>query len=235
MVSRGGQPPKTTAVVAAEPTVTTTAAPGWCRACGGDYTFTNFIVVNLFWLEPKSDKERPEVEKIADISQPVNVIEEEEESVEDDYELKRIEKGKEIEETPIFIQTPRTPNPETAKGESSAPRRSTAGDLVLQDTLQVSLVEQKSHEELETKQNVEKVKEHLMAKEIKIPEVEKITDISQPMNVIEEEEESAEDDYELKRMEKGKEIEESRNTPSLTTTRSLRTHSTLISSDTEKL
>ncbi|GJS81292.1 hypothetical protein Tco_0747833 [Tanacetum coccineum] len=42
-------------------------------------------------------------------------------------------------------------------------------------------------------------------------------------------------DYELKKREKGKEIEESRNTPSPTTTRSLRTHSTLISLDTEKL
>nr|GEW21765.1 hypothetical protein [Tanacetum cinerariifolium] len=31
---RGGQPPKTTAVVAAEPTIATTAAPWWCRACG---------------------------------------------------------------------------------------------------------------------------------------------------------------------------------------------------------
>ncbi|GJS09358.1 hypothetical protein Tco_0366154 [Tanacetum coccineum] len=55
------------------------------------------------------------------------------------------------------------------------------------------------------------------------PEVEKIADISQPVN------------NELKRREKGKEIEESRNTPSPTTTISLRTHSTLISSDTEKL
>ncbi|GKG48856.1 hypothetical protein Tco_0513003 [Tanacetum coccineum] len=40
-------------------------------------------------LDPRSDKKRPEVEKIADISQPVNVIEEEEESAEDDYELRR--------------------------------------------------------------------------------------------------------------------------------------------------
>ncbi|GKD66885.1 hypothetical protein Tco_1308993, partial [Tanacetum coccineum] len=39
-------------------------------------------------------------------------------------------------------------------------------DLVLQDTLQESLAEQKSHEELEAKQNTEKVKEHLMAEEI---------------------------------------------------------------------
>ncbi|GJT98151.1 hypothetical protein Tco_1093669 [Tanacetum coccineum] len=76
---------------------------------------------------------------------------------------------------------------------------------VLQDTLQVSLAEQKSHEELEATQNVEKVKEHLMAEEIKKLEpksdkerleVEKIANISQPVNVIGEEEESVEDDYE---------------------------------------
>ncbi|GKA54584.1 hypothetical protein Tco_0753533, partial [Tanacetum coccineum] len=196
--------------------------------------------------------------------------------------------------------SPRTPNPKTAEGESSAPRRFTvirlripprrstrltpptlipttdeADDLILQDTLQVSLAEQKSREELEATQNVKKVKEHLMTEEIEklvegsknveenvevsssrlrnddnqtnpgtrleprsdkeIPKVEKITDISQLVNVIKEEEESTEDDYELKRREKGKEIEESRNTPSPTTTRSLRTHSTLISSDTKKL
>ncbi|GKC60454.1 hypothetical protein Tco_1088052, partial [Tanacetum coccineum] len=120
-------------------------------------------------------------------------------------------------------------------------------DLVLQDTLQVSLAKQKSHEELEAKQNVEKVKEHLMAEEIKklvegsenveenvevansplrnddnqtnpgtrleprsdkeSLEVEKIANISQHVNVIEEEEESVKD----------------------------KTHFTLISSDTEKL
>ncbi|GJU62504.1 hypothetical protein Tco_1244339 [Tanacetum coccineum] len=86
---------------------------------------------------------------------------------------------------------PMTPNLIVAQGESSAlrksivirlcipPRRSTrltpptpipttdeVDDLILKDTLQVSLAEQKSHEELEATQNVEKVKEHLMAKEI---------------------------------------------------------------------
>ncbi|GKC66819.1 hypothetical protein Tco_1099417 [Tanacetum coccineum] len=65
------------------------------------------------------------------------------------------------------------------------------------------------------------------------PEVEKIAKV--PVNVIEEEEDSAEDDYELRRREKGKNVEESKNTPSLTKNRSLRTHSTLISSDTKKL
>ncbi|GKG55444.1 hypothetical protein Tco_0572084, partial [Tanacetum coccineum] len=66
------------------------------------------------------------------------------------------------------------------------------------------------------------------------PEVE-ITADSKHVKVNEEEEQSAEDDYELKRREKGKEVEETRNTPSPTTTRSLRIHSTLISSNTEKL
>nr|GEV67888.1 hypothetical protein [Tanacetum cinerariifolium] len=170
------------------------------------------------------------------------------------------------------------------KSESSAPRRSTiirlyiplrrstrltsptpipttdeADDLVLQDTIQVSLAEHKSHEELEAKQNVETVKEHLMAEEIKklveglenikenvevassslrnddnqthlgtrleprsdkeSPEVENINEISEPVNIIEEEEELADDDYELKRREKGKHVEEIRNTPSPTTIR----------------
>nr|GEV84398.1 Gag-Pol polyprotein [Tanacetum cinerariifolium] len=87
--------------------------------------------------------------------------------------------------------TPRTPNLESAEIESSAPRRSTiirlcipprrstrltpptpipttdeADDLILQYTLQVSMAEQKSHKELKATQNVEKVKEHLMAEEI---------------------------------------------------------------------
>ncbi|GKE19042.1 hypothetical protein Tco_1426619 [Tanacetum coccineum] len=171
-----------------------------------------------------------------------------------------------------ITSAPRTPNPEIAEGESSAPQRSTviriripprrstrltpptpipttdeADDLVLQDTLQVSLAEQKSHKELEATQNVEKVKEHLMAEEIEKlvegtknveenvevassplrnddnqtnpdtrlepksdkerPKVEKIADISQPVN-----------EYTIP-----------------TTSRSLRTHSTLTSSDTEKL
>nr|GEY65713.1 hypothetical protein [Tanacetum cinerariifolium] len=86
---------------------------------------------------------------------------------------------------------PRIPNPDIAEGESSASRKFTvirlripqrrstrltpptpitatdeADDIVLQDTMQLSLAEQKSHEELKAKQNKEKVKEHLMAEEI---------------------------------------------------------------------
>ncbi|GJV44257.1 hypothetical protein Tco_1428793 [Tanacetum coccineum] len=63
-------------------------------------------------LEPRSDKESPEVEITVEL-QPVNINEDEEESAEDDYELKRKEKGKHVEESrstpsPIIIRSPRT-------------------------------------------------------------------------------------------------------------------------------
>ncbi|GJU61598.1 hypothetical protein Tco_1243433 [Tanacetum coccineum] len=149
--------------------------------------------------------------------------------------------------THMTTSTPRSPNAVVTKGESSAPRMST---VIRLHTLQVSMAEQKSHEELETTQNVEKVKEQLIAEEIEklvegsknveendeeSPEVEKNADISQPVNVIDEEEESAKDDYELRRREKRKYVEEIRNTPSPTTIRSPRIQTNLISLDTEKL
>ncbi|GJW42584.1 hypothetical protein Tco_0071383 [Tanacetum coccineum] len=62
-----------------------------------------------------------------------------------------------------------------------------------------------------------------------------LTAAEQPVNVNEEEQESAEDDYESKQRGKVKHVDESRSTPSPTTTRSHMTHSTLISSNTEKL
>nr|GEW11518.1 hypothetical protein [Tanacetum cinerariifolium] len=60
-------------------------------------------------LEPRSDKESLEVEKITDISQPMNVIDEEKESTKDDYELRRRAKGKHVEE----IRN--TPSPKTIR------------------------------------------------------------------------------------------------------------------------
>nr|GFB14921.1 hypothetical protein [Tanacetum cinerariifolium] len=119
-----------------------------------------------------------------------------------------------------------------------------ADDIILQDTIQLSLVEQISHDELEAQQNVQKAKEHLLLRRLRNwlePRSNKkslnveIIIAEQPVNVIEEEEESAEDDYKLRRREKGKHVEESRSTPSPITIRSPRTHYTLISSDTEKL
>nr|GEZ08681.1 reverse transcriptase domain-containing protein [Tanacetum cinerariifolium] len=59
--------------------------------------------------------------------------------------------------------------------------------------------------------------------------------VVQPVNVIKEEEESAEEDYELKRRLNGMDVEETRNTPPPTPIRSPRIHSTLISLDNEKL
>nr|GEW66729.1 hypothetical protein [Tanacetum cinerariifolium] len=41
-----------------------------------------------------------------------------------------------------------------------------AEDIILQDTIQLSIVEQKSHDELKAKQNLEKVKDHLIVEEI---------------------------------------------------------------------
>ncbi|GJS37072.1 hypothetical protein Tco_0535454 [Tanacetum coccineum] len=87
---------------------------------------------------------------------------------------------------------------------------------------------QKSHDDLEAQQNVEKVNEHLVAEEIK-----KLVKGSKSEYA--DEEESAANDYELRRRVKGKNVEEFRNTPSPTTIRPPRIHSTLISSDTKKL
>ncbi|GJS80207.1 hypothetical protein Tco_0730088 [Tanacetum coccineum] len=130
----------------------------------------------------------------------------------------------------------------------SAPRRSTrltspalvptvdkANEMILQDTLQVSLAEHKSREEQEARENVELVNKHLASEEIKkmadapkmsdkeSPEAE-ITNVVIPVNVNEEEEEITDEVYELKQREKGKIVKESRSTPSPTPIRSLRIH-----------
>ncbi|GKG08969.1 hypothetical protein Tco_0334801, partial [Tanacetum coccineum] len=85
----------------------------------------------------------------------------------------------------------RSPNPATEKAESSLPKRSTvirfllpsrqsarltppvpvpstekAYEMILQDMLQISLVEQKSRKEQEARENVALVYEHLAAEEI---------------------------------------------------------------------
>nr|GEZ06591.1 hypothetical protein [Tanacetum cinerariifolium] len=128
--------------------------------------------------------------------------------------------------------TPRIPNPGMDEGESSVPRKSNVirlciplrrstrltsptpvptiaevKDMTLQNTIQLSIAEQKSRDDFKARQNVEKVNEHLVAEEIEKMvrarsykeslEVEKIADVSQPVNVIEEDE--VEDDYELRR------------------------------------
>ncbi|GJS01776.1 hypothetical protein Tco_0318284 [Tanacetum coccineum] len=153
----------------------------------------------------------------------------------------------------MTTSAPRSPKPDVNEGDSSAPRKSTiirlhipprrstrltpltpipttdeADDIILQDTIQLSFAEQKSCDELEAN----KMLEPRSNKES--PKVE-ITIEVQPVNTIKEEEESAEDDYELRRREKGTNVEESRHTPSPTTIRSLRIHFNLKSLDTGKL
>nr|GEX52067.1 hypothetical protein [Tanacetum cinerariifolium] len=98
--------------------------------------------------------------------------------------------------------SPRTPTPVVAEGESSAQRSSPPRNDDIQNVLVTRLVPRSDKKSLEVE----------------------ITDVVPPVNVNDEEEETADNDYELKRGEKG-------NTPSPTTIRSPRIHSTLISLD----
>ncbi|GKE81132.1 hypothetical protein Tco_1551132, partial [Tanacetum coccineum] len=110
-----------------------------------------------------------------------------------------------------------------------------------------SLAEHKSREEQEAKENVELVNKRLASEEIEKmvegsenveitndEEVE-ITNVVIPVNVNEEDDEITDEVYKLKRREKGKIVEESRNTQFPTPIRSPRTHTNLVSSDTKKL
>nr|GEU69225.1 hypothetical protein [Tanacetum cinerariifolium] len=75
-------------------------------------------------LDLESYKESPEVEKTADV-QPLNVIEEEEESVADDYELRRMEKGRRT--STIHPRDQDNPDDDAhPKGENSAKRQKTS-------------------------------------------------------------------------------------------------------------
>ncbi|GJV44348.1 hypothetical protein Tco_1428884 [Tanacetum coccineum] len=62
-----------------------------------------------------------------------------------------------------------------------------------------------------------------------------ITKVIIPVNVTDEDEEITNEVYELKRKEKGKNVEETKNSPIPTLIRSPRIHTNLVSSDTEKL
>ncbi|GJX55914.1 retrovirus-related pol polyprotein from transposon TNT 1-94 [Tanacetum coccineum] len=100
---------------------------------------------------------------------------------------------------------PRSPNPKMDAAESSAPKRSTvirfrlperrstrltppapvptvdkADEIILQDTLQVSLAEHKSREEQEARENVELVNKHLASEEIEKMMEENVIDDSLP-------------------------------------------------------
>ncbi|GJS23625.1 hypothetical protein Tco_0452257 [Tanacetum coccineum] len=161
---------------------------------------------------------------------------------------------------PRTTSTSRSPNPNKEVAESSALRRSTvirlrlperrstcltppapvptvdkADEMILQDTLQLSLVEHKSHEEQEARENVALVDEHLASEEVEKMKRRRDTNVYHTVNVTDEDEEITDEVYELKRREKGKNVEETRNSPIPTPIRSPRIHTNLVSSDTEKL
>ncbi|GKD39723.1 hypothetical protein Tco_1259930 [Tanacetum coccineum] len=76
---------------------------------------------------------------------------------------------------------PRSPNPATETAESM-PLVEKADEMILQDTIQVSLAEHKSHEEQEARENVALVDEHLAAEEIEklVENPENVDDSSPP-------------------------------------------------------
>ncbi|GJT49426.1 hypothetical protein Tco_0975583 [Tanacetum coccineum] len=219
-----------------------------------------------------------------------------------DVPLTRSQPTESTQGTHKIPSAPRSPTPKTDTAELSAPKQSTmicfhlperrstcltppapvltvekADEMILQDTLQVSLAEHKSQEEHEARENVELVNKHLASEEIEkmVEGSENVIDDSLPprnddpqipgtrlepksdkdspkvestndekveinnvvilVNVNEEEDEITDDVYELKRREKGKIIEKSRSTPFPTPIRSPRSHTNIVSSDTEKL
>ncbi|GKF32001.1 hypothetical protein Tco_0101799, partial [Tanacetum coccineum] len=114
------------------------------------------------------------------------------------------EEMKHMEHYRMTPSAPRSPNPNMDAGVSSALKRSNvirlripqrrstrltppapvpnvdnADEIILQDTLQVSLAEHKSREEQEARENVELVNEHLTSEEI-----EKM--VEEPKNVIDD-------------------------------------------------
>nr|GEZ71902.1 hypothetical protein [Tanacetum cinerariifolium] len=197
--------------------------------------------------------------------------------------MKQTERYRMLQRTP---SAPRSPTPKVDVAESSVPTRSTvirlylpqqkstcltppapvlmvdkADELILQDTLQVSLAEHKSRQEKEARENVVLVEKHLAYEEIEkmvegqehvvydssIPKNDehnipgtrlepksdkesskvKFTDVVILVNVYDEEEEKdkiTDEVYDLKRREKGKNVEESKIIPSPTPIRSPRIH-----------
>nr|GEV07328.1 hypothetical protein [Tanacetum cinerariifolium] len=105
-----------------------------------------------------------------------------------------------------------------------------ADEMILQDRLQVLL-----STKVEKSKKLENMWNWLEPRSDKESLEVEFTDVVIHVNVNEEEEEITNEVYELKRMEKGKIVEESRNTPFPTPIRSPRIYTDLVSSDTEKL
>ncbi|GJV78094.1 hypothetical protein Tco_1509678 [Tanacetum coccineum] len=96
----------------------------------------------------------------------------------------------------------------------------------LQDTIQEVEIAKEKEVEITQETEVEITQETLAVD---------ITNGIIPVNVTDEDEEITDEVYELKRREKGKNVEETRNSPIPTPIRSRRIYTNLVSSDTEKL
>nr|GEX94573.1 hypothetical protein [Tanacetum cinerariifolium]GFA25008.1 hypothetical protein [Tanacetum cinerariifolium] len=157
---------------------------------------------------------------------------------------------------------PRPPNPITIEGESSAQRKSTvvifrvsrrqdidtpiptAAEIDVTnfaETIQMSIATQRIIEDFEAQQNVKKLKSTWWMKRLRIlwkgqriPYAKKSVDDVTVTND-EVEEESTGDEFELKKREKGKGIEDSKDTYPPTPIRSPRSHISLLSMDKETL
>ncbi|GJX62075.1 hypothetical protein Tco_0294975 [Tanacetum coccineum] len=164
------------------------------------------------------------------------------------------------QETHRTTSAPRLPNPEVTKGESSDQRKSTvirirvpqrrqdpetpiptAAEIdvtSLAKIIQMSIATQRSIKDYEAQQNVERVKERMVDEELEqlLEETENVKkDADMVIINAREEEESAGDEFELRRREKGKGLEEIRDSPSPTPIRSIRTHITPLPTDKDTL
>nr|GEY84046.1 hypothetical protein [Tanacetum cinerariifolium] len=133
------------------------------------------------------------------------------------------------ESTQGTFRTPSAPRSTRLTLPTPVPTVDKADEMILQDTLQVSLAKHKSREEQKARENMELVNEHLASVEIK-----KMVEGQE--NVIDDISISRNDEHNIfGTRKKGKIIEECRNTPFPTPIRSPRIYTDLVSSDTEKL
>ncbi|GKD42140.1 hypothetical protein Tco_1266785 [Tanacetum coccineum] len=128
-----------------------------------------------------------------------------------------------------ITSTSRTPNPEVTEGESSAQPKPTMIRFHVPRRPDLETP-------IPTSVNVSKVKEHMVDKELdQLLEGAENVDVDAFMDDVLNKEESAGDEFELRRREKGKGIEEIKDTPLPTPIRSPRTHIAYLSSDKETL
>ncbi|GJS05759.1 hypothetical protein Tco_0322267 [Tanacetum coccineum] len=148
-------------------------------------------------------------------------------------------------------RTPRAPRRSTRlTPPAPVPTVDKADEMILQDTLQVSLAEYKSREEQEARENVELVNKHLASVEIEKmmegPEnviddslIPRNDDQNIPGTRLEPRSDKESSEVEItnneEQREKWKIVKESRSTPFPTPIRSPRIYTNLVPSDTEKL